>query len=202
LRALYHYDEVAEVDSGVYAVDRNAEWRENGAQSPASPSDANAVCVGSELGAVQAAFEFSLPLERDVQVLSACLRATAAQDQSGAPAVMVRAYAIADAPPFAFGAATALTSHAPLGSAVCLWNAPAFVAGEAVESPELATLVQELVDRPDWCAGDRIGIVLTTRSSLSGERRCIANFDSGLAPVLHLRWRTRLSDPMLPPQRH
>ncbi|MBK7874689.1 MAG: PQQ-dependent sugar dehydrogenase [Planctomycetes bacterium] len=201
IRAFYRVDEVAEVEAGIYAPDRNAEYRAGGVQAASSPSEPLAVCVGDDAGAIEAAFEFPIPLERDVEVRSARLRVTAAQHATGSVSVLVRAYAVADAPPFSFGSPTPLTSHAPLGTAFVAWSVPDLATGELVESPELAPIVQELVQRVDWIAGDRIGLVLSTRPAPNGARRCFANFDSGAAPTLFVRWRTVAPEPVLPPQR-
>lgn len=200
LGARYHLDEVAEVTSGVYAADRNAEWRASTGQAPSSPADAAAICVGREVDEIQAGFEFPLPLERDVEVLEARFTARAALDQAGAPPMLVRAYAAMDSPPFAHGSSVALTAFAPLATQSIAWSAPAFVAGELVESPDLAPIVQELVERADWIANDRIGLVITSRVP-SGAWRCFGNFDSGEAPTLYVRWRTAQPAPILPPLR-
>ncbi len=79
-----------------------------------------------------------------------------------------------------------LTSR-PLTSAVVSWNSiPAWtVIGAKQQTPNLAALVQEVVDRPGWVVGNNIAFVIDGFGT-----RTAASFDGDVsgAPVLHVEF--------------
>lgn len=201
LKAYYHLDTSIESVASIATRARNAEWRASSGQSFASPFDAHALCAGFDGSEIQAGFEFALPIPRGAQILSARLELQGASDQSGAPPIGIRAYAIGNAPPFALASPTALSAHAPLGASLVLWTGAVFREDEPQVSPELATLIQEVVDRADWSSSNALGLILRGDAAPNGTWRCVRNLASAQPALLRVRWRTVLPDPLLPPAR-
>jgi len=86
-----------------------------------------------------------------------------------------------------FTAAAANVSSRPRTAASVAWSPPAWsVIGEAgpnQRTPNLAAVVQEIIDRPGWVSGNPLAFIV----SGSGRRTAVA-FDGGaaLAPRLHV----------------
>ena len=54
-----------------------------------------------------------------------------------------------------------------------------FVENQVYPSPDLAALVQEVVDRNDWRGGQYLGLIVDGSVSLVGDHRTVRNFASG-----------------------
>jgi hypothetical protein len=106
---------------------------------------------------------------------------------SGATNVSVQGQAIDDAPTFTSsnsnissrGRTTATVAWAPVA-----WNT-AGDAGADQRTPDIAAVIQEIVDRPGWVSGNDIVIVVTG----SGERTAESyNGVAAAAPLLHIEY--------------
>lgn len=93
-----------------------------------------------------------------------------------------RAHAVDDAPPFS-STAFDITSR-PLGTASVRWAdvEPWLTVGAIVSTPDLSSVVQEIVDRPGWASGNALAIIV----SGSGHRTAGAHSDGSpvAAPTL------------------
>jgi hypothetical protein len=105
---------------------------------------------------------------------------------SAASSLTVRAQAADDAPPFT--AASGNLSARPTGRSIA-WTPPAWpsvgAAGAAQRTPDLAGVLQEVVDRPGWDAGNAIAVLVRGSGVRTAE-----SFDgtSAAAPLLHVEY--------------
>ena len=189
LSAVYTPGKKVSVQVAVPAPDRNAEHSPAYGQLFASPSDPLAITAGRDAnGPLQAGLAFKLPVPRGARVLSASLAFTAGQAATGSPQIEIRAYASGDVLRFQSGSMTPLSAWAPLGSATVSWAPPVLAPGQLASTPDLAALVQEVVDRPDWKAGQALGILLDGTPSAGVAWRRLANFASGKPAVLAVEY--------------
>ncbi len=174
----------------VVAGDRNAEWYPSSGQQFANGFDGLGLCCGRDGGGeYQIGLEFALPIPRGSTILSAVLEVTATTDQNGAPTATMRAYDVADAPRFVAGSPTRLDLYAPQTAAAATWVMPVFAPAGVYTSPQLSALVQEVIDRGDWAAGNFLGITLIDAGGAGGDRwRCIRNFASGEPATLRVSY--------------
>lgn len=173
------------------SVVRNANYMSSLGTLFSNTFDLFGLCFGRDTGGYfQVGLEFPLAVPSGTTIVNARIDATATTDQFGQPQAVVRAYDLASAPQFASGATPPLTALHPLTSASVGWTPPAFAPGTAVSTPDLSAIVQEVVDRPDWNAGNFIGIVVDGQSSVGDAWRCIRNFQSGQPPTLHVTYAT------------
>ena len=113
---------------------------------------------------------------------------TADETQSEATNLTIRAQAIDDAPTFT-SAAFGISSRIPTAASVP-WNAiPAWAAvGEAglnQRTPDLKTVIQQIVNRPGWSSGNALVVVVTG----TGHRTAVAyNGIPAQAPLLHVEY--------------
>lgn len=67
----------------------------------------------------------------------------------------------------------------------------------AVQSDDISTLVQSIINKPDWSSGNRINAILTKNSnSANGSRRGFVAYDknSAIAAKLHVSYYTRITE--------
>ena len=124
---------------------------------------------------------------RGARVEQAYVQFTADEKGREAATVTFRGEAADNAAPLA-STAYNITSRARTAAAVSWSPVPWTVFGAAgldERTPNLATVVQEIVNRPGWTAGN--ALVLTAAGS---GRRTAESFEGGAAPVLHLRYAT------------
>ena len=64
------------------------------------------------------------------------------------------------------------------------------VSDEIVTTPDLSSIVQEVVDQNDWCGGNALSIIITGSSGNAGSNRRVKAFDSGTdqSPQLYLTY--------------
>lgn len=187
ITAIYAPLDAELVTTTVPADNRNAEWYEPVGQSYSNANDSFGLCAGRDwVGVHQFGFEFPTDVPLGALVLSATIEFVPTADQSGDPNLYVWGYDVADAPRFEAGSGTPLLEHAPLTDAYLAWSPPPFTMGVPASSPDLSAIVQEIVDRPDWVPGKRLGIVFDGRLSLSDAWRCVRNHASGEAPALRV----------------
>ncbi|MBK7874690.1 MAG: PQQ-dependent sugar dehydrogenase [Planctomycetes bacterium] len=201
LKAFYRPEDRTTMSIAVPAVDRNVEWRAPSGQSASNPFDPTAVCFGTDTFAIEAGFEFALPLPRGAVVESARLEFVGASDSAGFPLALVQAFAVGDAPPFVAGSAIPPTAHAPLLGASLAWIPPPFHEDDVYASPDLAALLQPILLRSDWNPGQHVGLVVSAPLAPSGAWRCVRNVSSGQPARLVLTWRPDPGQGVLPPRR-
>ncbi len=188
-RAVAEYFTPTRTAAPVGSAPRNAQFDAQQGQSASEAGDPFRIAFGRDASqqAVQAGFQFRLPLPRGARIVSARLETRAATPASDSIDVHVRAYDVGQAPPFAAGSPTPLTAHAPLLSTSVAWTLDASSQGQVVTSPDLKELVTAVVARPDWIAGNVLGIVLEPAAGANGLRR-VKNFASGDPPRLVVHW--------------
>jgi len=90
-----------------------------------------------------------------------------------------------------FGSGSLAVSRRPLTDAATSWDQVAQwptvgATGLAQRTPDISTIVQEVVDRPGWQSGNALAVVITG----TGRRTAEAFDGGGAAPVLRLQYDT------------
>jgi hypothetical protein len=94
--------------------------------------------------------------------------------------------------PTTFGEAQGLV----LTTAYTLWSAiPAWTMGTNYDTPDLKTIIQEIIDRSGWASGQAIQIVIRNNSSSDLAGRQYSNFKKGadVCPILTITYYTQWS---------
>lgn len=118
---------------------------------------------------------------------SAYVQFTADEKHSGATSLLIRAHDTNDAG--AFTKAKHNLSNRPLTDAAVAWNPVAWntknVATGKQRTPDLADVIQEIVDRPGWDSGNAIALVVTGSGTRTAD-----SYDGGAnkAPRLHVEY--------------
>lgn len=176
----------------VPASNRNVESHA-GTNTFANVYVANCLCAGRDDSPplrYEPAMAFSLAIASGAVIQSATLRVRGNSDNSGSPNLVIRAFAVSNVAPFTAGAGPSVTGLYPLTSASITWTPPTFANNTAYDSPDLAPLVQEVVNRADWSPGNFIGLVLTATNGAGNHWRCWSNFQSGTPPRLLISYST------------
>lgn len=185
------YDAVVPNESTVVVPgnDRNAQHQSASGVVFASPHDPAALCIGRDSSdGIETGFQFVSPVPVGGVVREAYLEVTGTGQGTGQPACRIRAYDVASAPSFVSGSATKLTQFAPQTTANLVWTVPSIAADQMVSSPNLAALVQEVVDRPDYVSGSVFGLVLDGHLNTLPHHWCVRRFGSPQAPRLRVRY--------------
>lgn len=188
------------VTATVSAANRDADHFPDFGEELANAFDAGGLCLGRESdGRVwQTGLQFALDLPPGTTIASARLRVTATADNSGSVTSEVRAYDVASAQPFSSTHTHQLTAHHPTTSAAVSWGMPNVTGGQIYDSPDLRSLVQAIVDRPDWSTGNVIGFTLDGSTAAVGNNwRCIRNASTTSPAQLIVEYEQR--PPALPP---
>ncbi len=134
-----------------------------------------------------------LDVPRGATITSASIQFTSKSARSGATSMQVRAVAADNTPTFAM--APGNVSARPRTTASVTWSPPAWggsgEAGAAERSADLRTVVQEVTNRAGWTRGNALAFVLTG----TGERVAQSQESGGIAPVLHLAYKTSDTPP-------
>ena len=136
-----------------------------------------------------------LPMLHNATITAAWIQFTAKASQSGPTDLGIQADDTDDAEPFT--TAENDISSRPRTSAQIVWDPVPWVAGEAgaaERTPDLTSVVQEIVSRPGWAPGSALAIIIHG----SGVRTAWAwDGDSKAAPLLHVEYTG--GDPPPPP---
>jgi hypothetical protein len=129
----------------------------------------------------------NVELPAGARVTSSYLQFTVANDGDEPTSLEIRAEAIGNAPAFA-GKSSNLSSRVQTSASVA-WSPEAWsVVGESgalQRTPDLAAVIQEVVDRPDWQSGNALAILI------EGSGRRVAESydgDAAAAPLLHIEY--------------
>jgi len=120
----------------------------------------------------------------DHVVTAAWLQFRPDETSSAAAALTIEGEAAADAAPFE--RATGSLSARPRTGASVAWSPPAWsvgAPGPAQRTPDLAPLLQEIVDGPGWASGNAIALIVT-----GSGRRAADSFEGGFATQLHVEF--------------
>jgi chitodextrinase len=149
-------------------------------------SDLELIQAGSKVQLVGLRF-LGIPVPPGARITSAYVQFTVDETSSDATSLSVRAERATNAAPFGTGAA--LPSARATTAASAAWSPAAWTsvgaAGAAQRTPDLALVIQEVVDQPGWSSGNALVLLV----SGSGKRVAEA-FDgvSSAAPELVLQY--------------
>ncbi|MDX2197515.1 MAG: hypothetical protein SF069_00915 [Phycisphaerae bacterium] len=126
------------------------------------PTDfANYISTDDEQQSAAVAFTIDVPIGATVQSATLTLRPTPLQSVSPVGGFEIRAYNVVNLPPFVGGASGDLANFAPTTPNFVIWPVQSWLPGLDQTSPNLASLLQQIVDRPDYVPGATVGFVLT-----------------------------------------
>lgn len=131
-----------------------------------------------------------LPVPNGGQIVSAQIqfRTESVEVSTGPASLQIRGEASADAATFA--ATSGNVSKRPSTTATVQWAPPDWTVrgddGPGQRTPELAAILQEIVDQDGWAEGHAAAFVITGTGTRSAE-----SFEGGSPPVLELMYRTQ-----------
>ncbi|MCS6771980.1 MAG: LamG domain-containing protein [Kiritimatiellae bacterium] len=184
------------VDQPVPAANRNVESF-SGVNAFQNQYNANCLCAGRENAPsyrYEPAMAFPLAIPAGASIQTATLRLRGFADNSGSPTFIIRAYNVSNIAPFVGGSGPSVTGLYPLTSASVTWSPPAFATHGEYDSPNLAAVIQEVINRPDWSPGNYLGLVVLTANGSGDHWRCWSNQQSGTPPRLLVQFGTSASD--------
>ena len=115
-------------------------------------------------------------------IVNAYIQFQADETQSVATSLTVKGQAADNAAAFAGGNSN--VTNRPVTSASVTWSPAAWTAGQrgpAQQTPNLSSVLQEIVGRPGWSPGNAIVLIITGTGT-----RVAESFEGGAAPVLHI----------------
>jgi hypothetical protein len=114
---------------------------------------------------------------------------TADESQSVATALTIQAQAADNAATFTTAARNVSSRPRTSAATAATWSPVAWIKGEVgpnQRTPDLSALVQEVVSRPGWAAGNALALIVTG----SGHRTAVAfNGSAAAAPLLHVEYQ-------------
>ena len=121
------------------------------------------------------------------RVTGAWLEFTAAQSHTGSYSLTVHGEASDDAPAFT-DTVNDIGARSRTGASVAWGNVEAWSSGNSYQSPDLTTIVQEIVNRPNWCGGNAMAFMVSGIDALN--RRIAHAYDGApeLAPILRVTY--------------
>jgi hypothetical protein len=126
----------------------------------------------------------AVEVPRGATVSNAWLEFKAKDSATGTVALTVKGEA-ADNPATYAAALNNITNRAVTTASVP-WSAGAWTAGSLYRTPDLASVVQEIVNRPGWVGGNALALQV---SGLTGTRNAYSfNGRAAAAPLLHVEW--------------
>lgn len=120
-------------------------------------------------------------------ITAAWVQFTVDEASAGPAALTIAGHDVGDAPNFSGGGIGLL----PRTNESVDWAPPPWItlgtAGPDQRTPDLSTLLQAIVERPDWTAGNAVALILTGSGTRTGW-----SFDGfpARAPLLHVEWTT------------
>ena len=119
-------------------------------------------------------------------ITSASITFTRQAAGSGSPILVFTGHAVDDTPVFVHESTDAGITSRPTTSASVDWSTPAWTT-TTITTPDLAAIVQEIVDRPGWASGNALGFTITSPNSDANNYRRADSFRTAggaTAPVL------------------
>ena len=173
------------IQSSVSAGSDDAEESPSGSVSLSS-SDLELVTDGSSVQTVGLRFT-GVQVPRGAQVTAAAVQFQTDEVSTDAAAITIRGQAADNAGTFT--TATRNVSARQRTTAAVTWNPPAWSAvgarADAQRTPNLAPVVQEVINRAGWTSGNAMTLVLTGTG-----RRTADAFEDGPAPTLAITYST------------
>lgn len=202
VRAIYAPGVKNTVVSTILSADRNAQWGPTTGQVFDDPASPQSLSFGrNAAGELQLGLEFPVRVPQGALIVSARVEFTAAATNSNSCIAKIWAYDVASAPPFSSGSSTALTAWATLSADDYRWPVLPFTAGQTSQTPNIAGVIQKVVDRPDWVLGNQLGLVFDGSSSGTATRSA-RNFAAGTPPKLTIVYAVIQDPAPLPTTQH
>lgn len=171
----------------VEADDGDAVYDPDNGVSLSDPLNPQQACMGNAQNLWrQMAIRFPLNVPHPATITDASVRLVSSGQNGGSYTPVVRGIAQDDVAAFVAGPAPAFTDAYPLTAAGVAWTPDATPSGTPVETPDLRSLVQEIVDRPGWASGHHLGFVWP-ETRKGNNIRCFDDFASGVAQSAALR---------------
>ena len=174
------------LDVAVSATNDDAEQASATGAMDLSSSDLELVADGSTVQLVGMRFG-AVTIPQGAQILAAYLQFVTDETGSAATSLTVQGEAADTAGVFTTAASN--ISSRPRTTAAVPWSPPPWtVIGEAganQRTPNLAGVIQEIVNRPGWASGNAVAVIITGTG-----RRTAEAFESGaaIAPELHIEY--------------
>lgn len=147
----------------------------------------NRLSLGTEDGNEQlAGFRFQeIIIPSGAEITSATIDFTAERSDTEVTQLQIAGLDIDDAPSISHDANT--LSNGTTTSASVDWTPESWSIGDVYSTPDLSTVVQEIIDRSGWCGGQSLGFIV----SGSGERAALSyNNNPGKAALLRVSYNT------------
>lgn len=170
------------IDRQISQASDDAEEQISSGAMSLSSSDLELVTDSPTRGVQAAGLRFQhLAIPQGVTVASAYLEFECDEADSSETSITIQAQASDD--PLTFGSTTNDITSRPLTTASVGWEPTPWTVNGRYQSPDLKAVVQEVVDRPGWSAGNSMVFVITG----SGERTAESfNGESSAAARLHI----------------
>jgi hypothetical protein len=174
------------VERAVAAGSDDAEQNSGGGVSLTS-SDLELVTDGTTVQTVGVRFT-GVGVPRGATIVRAYVQFETDEVSTGATSLTIRGQAADN--PATFTTASNNISSRPRTTASVGWVPPSWptlqAEGPDQRTPELAAVVQEIVNRPGWASGNAMAFIITG----TGRRTAEAIEDGNQAPLLHVEYRT------------
>ena len=139
----------------------------------------------------------SLPVPQGATIVTAYLQFKVDETHSGTSSLMIEGQASDDVPPF--GSAIGEVTSRTRTFASTAWSPPVWTTvgeqGSDQRTPNIATSIQEIVNRPGWAAGNSLVLIISGTGTRTAEAH---NGDAAGAPLLHVEYSTS-APPTEPP---
>lgn len=140
------------------------------------PNDSD-VYIGVNGGYIYAGLRFlNITIPKGVTITSAKITHLAYVNKSGACSVTVYGDDVDSAAAFADNVANRPQGKTRTTAAVA-WSIPAWTSGELYDSPDLKTIVQEIIDRAGWASGNNMSLMYI-EDGLSSDFRRFRAYDN------------------------
>jgi len=156
-------------------------------------NDSADLWVGNRINGVRDDFSIALrftnvtiPQGATIDAAYVTLRGGETDSTSGLIASIWAADADNQAMPADYDACEALTRT----TATVSWTDPAVTSGSNINTPSIATVIKEVVDRAGWASGNALVVCIENNQSTNGVYRSFHSYDSNssYAPVLHVEY--------------
>jgi uncharacterized repeat protein (TIGR02543 family) len=133
-----------------------------------------------------------LTIPKGVNITGAYIQFTCDDDNTGSTSLTIKAEDTDNSPAFTSGPGN--ISGRTTTSASVSWSPPAWTtigeSGAAQQTPDISSLIQEVIDRPGYSYGNPVTIIITG----SGEREA-ESYDGTAAPVLYIKAESSTPQP-------
>jgi len=145
-----------------------------------------------------AGFRFAdVDVSQGITVTNAYLQFTAAAAAAGSIALRIYGEDVDNAATFTGSSGNISARSANFTTAFVDWNPPSWTLGaqdEAQRTPNIADVVNEILSRPGWVAGNALNIIVRFEGGTSTRSLHTYDGDFLLAAVLHIEWASQTPD--------